>query len=65
MAKNKYICSGCETVYHTTEDKAPPTPRWSDGHECTLVKIMEDKVIIISDPGDEQIDSHIYASANN
>jgi len=38
MNKNNYICSECGTKYITSEDKAPPTPKWNDGHECTLVK---------------------------
>jgi hypothetical protein len=38
MSKNKYKCIECETVYHTSENTPPPTPRWSDGHECKLKK---------------------------
>ncbi len=36
--KTKYTCTGCGTNYYTTEDKAPPPVKWSDGHKCNLVK---------------------------
>lgn len=39
---NEYKCTDCETSYHTSEDKAPPTPKWVDGHVCTL-ELVEDK----------------------
>lgn len=45
MKQNKYICSDCGTNYITSEDKAPPTPKWSDGHECTLIKLEEDEEV--------------------
>ena len=43
MSKYKYQCVDCETVYYTTEDRPPPTPRWSDHHKCVLKKVKEDE----------------------
>ncbi len=54
MSKNKYQCVGCSTIYYTSEDRPPPTPRWKDRHECVLIKIEEneqDRTRSAMDPG--------------
>lgn len=35
--KKKYICKDCGTVYYTTDESPPPSPKWSDGHVCKMV----------------------------
>ena len=33
----EYICVECETTYTTPLDTPPPSPKWRDGHVCTLM----------------------------
>ena len=40
-SRNHYRCLECETNYYTSEDQAPPSPRWADGHKCEMVLIRK------------------------
>lgn len=35
----KFLCSMCDTYYSTEGDEIPPTPKWDDGHECSLIEV--------------------------
>lgn len=39
MGYKAYRCRDCGTGYSTTGNEKPPTPNWSDGHECELVEV--------------------------
>ena len=34
-----YRCSECGTGYSTTGSEPPPSPKWDDGHVCTMVEV--------------------------
>ena len=34
-----YRCTFCGTGYSSVSNEVPPTPKWADGHECTLTEV--------------------------
>jgi hypothetical protein len=38
-----FRCKTCGTNYTTEGKDVPPTPKWSDGHNCDLVEDFKNK----------------------
>ena len=36
----RFKCKECDTIYSTSGEEVPPTPKWNDGHVCDLVPIL-------------------------
>jgi hypothetical protein len=34
-----FRCKGCGTGFSTTENEAPPSPNWDDGHVCEMIEV--------------------------
>tara|TARA_Y100000389_G_scaffold204576_1_gene258098 strand:- start:3444 stop:3782 length:339 start_codon:yes stop_codon:yes gene_type:complete len=65
MDKYEYQCIDCDTVYITSENKPPPTPRWSDNHKCELMRKNSRIVKVQQSLYDSEYDKSILITDEN